>query len=156
MDSKIWGPYFWFTLHTVTLGYPTNPNYINKRNYNDFFLSLQNVLPCKLCQDHYKQHLIESPISSHLDNKESLVKWCFDLHNKVNISLKKPEFTYDEFIEKYRKIYSPNIIEKIINPHHLNKYKYYKITALVILISITLTGIYFFYNRRRATIYFFK
>ena len=156
MDSKIWGSYFWFTLHTVTLAYPNNPDYINKRNYNDFFLSLQNILPCKLCQKHYREHLQQYPIASSLDNKESLVKWCFNLHNTVNKSLNKPIFTYEEFIEKYRQIYSPNIIEKIINPNHLKKYKFYKITALVILVVSIFTGIYIYYNKRKATIYFFK
>ena len=156
MDSKIWGPYFWFTLHTITLGYPNNPNYINKRNYNDFFLSLQNVLPCKLCQQHYKQHLIENPISAHLDNKESLVKWCFDLHNKVNISLNKPIFTYEQFIEKYRQIYSPTIIEKIINKDHIDKYRKYKNGTLIFGIVTLFLTIYFFYNKRKPSIYFFK
>ena len=42
MDNKIWGPYFWFTLHTITLAYPDNPNYITKRHYNDFF----NITKC--------------------------------------------------------------------------------------------------------------
>ena len=155
MDNKIWGPYFWFTLHTITLGYPNNPTYINKRNYNDFFLSLQNVLPCKKCQQHYREHLFQFPISAHLDNKNTLVKWCFDLHNKVNVSLNKPEFSYEDFIEKYRKIYSPNSIEKIINKNNIDKYKNYKIGTLFILILIAFGSIFYFYQRRKATIYFF-
>lgn len=156
MDNKIWGPYFWFTLHTVSLGYPNNPTYINKRNYNDFFLSLQNVLPCKLCQQHYREHLYQYPIASHLDNKDALVKWCFNLHNKVNISLNKPEFTYEEFIEKYRKIYSPNLIEKIVNTNHIDKYKNYKIVFLIIFIIIISGSVYFYYYKRKAPKYFFS
>ena len=156
MDNKIWGPYFWFTLHTITLGYPNNPNYINKRNYNDFFLSLQNVLPCKLCQKHYKEHLYQNPIASHLDNKDSLVKWCFDLHNKVNLSLNKPLFTYEQFIDKYREIYSPTIIEKIINKNQINKYNKYKKGTLIIGIILLFSIILFFYNNRKHSIYFFK
>lgn len=156
MDNKIWGPYFWFTLHTITLGYPNNPNYINKRNYNDFFLSLQNVLPCKTCQEHYKQHLFDNPISSHLDNKDSLVKWCFDLHNKVNISLNKPVFTYEQFIDKYREIYSPTIVEKIINKNQISKYSKYKKITLIIGIIFIFSTIFIFYNKRKSSIYFFK
>ena len=155
MDNKIWGPYFWFTLHTVTLGYPTYPNYVNKRNYHDFFVSLQNVLPCKKCQEHYKEHLKQNPITAHLDNKESLVKWCFNLHNKVNLSLNKPVFTYPEFIEKYREIYSPTIVEKIINKNHINNYKSYKIVTLIILVTISLSSVYYFYYKRKPSIYFF-
>ena len=148
MDSKIWGPYFWFTLHTVTLAYPNNPTYEDRRHYNDFFLSLQNILPCNLCKQHYKEHLREFPVSTHLDNKEDLVKWCFNLHNKVNISLNKDLFSYDDFRDKYRKIYSPTIIEKVINPENINKYKKHKIVALLILLSISFGLIYWSYKKR--------
>ena len=123
MDSKIWGPYFWFTLHTITLAYPDNPSYQDRRQYSEFFVSLQNILPCNLCRQHYKDHLRDSPVSIHLDSKEDLVKWCFNLHNRVNQSLGKPNFSYDEFRDKYRKIYSPTIIEKIVNPDNINRYK---------------------------------
>ena len=156
MDSKIWGPYFWFTLHTVTLAYPDKPNYQDKRHYHDFFLSLQNVLPCLTCRQHYKQHLQEFPVSSHLDNRESLVKWCFILHNKVNLSLGKDEFTYDEFRDKYKKIYAPTIIQKVINNENINKYKKYKVILLIILLSGVIGIIYKFYRKRGAQKYFFR
>ena len=110
MDSQIWGPYFWFTLHTITLAYPEKPTYIDRRHFHDFFLSLQHILPCQLCREHYKQHLQEYPVSAHLDSKESLVKWCFFLHNKVNFSLGKPNFSYEEFREKYMRIYVHMIV----------------------------------------------
>ena len=67
-------------------------------------------MPCKVCREHYKSHLKEFPISSHLDNKESLVKWCHELHNRVNISLNKNVFSYEEFKDKYRKyIHLPSL-----------------------------------------------
>ena len=40
-----------------------------------------------------------------LDNKESIVKWLFNLHNQVNITLNKPIMEYDTFKEKYRNLY---------------------------------------------------
>ena len=156
MDSKIWGHYFWFTLHTITLAYPDNPTYEDKRHFNDFFLSLQNILPCRLCQEHYKQHLLEFPVSSHLDNKESLVKWCFILHNKVNVSLKKPEFTYDDFREKYKKIYAPTMFQKITNPENIKKYNKYKLFSLLVLLSIISVVIWKVYRKRQAQKYFFR
>jgi hypothetical protein len=156
MDSKIWGPYFWFTLHTITLVFPDQPTYQDKRHYHDFFLSLQNVLPCLKCREHYKQHLQEFPVSSHLDNKESLVKWCFILHNKVNQSLGKEEFTYDEFKDKYKKIYSPTILQKVINNENIKKYKKYKIFSLLILLSVVLLFIFRFYKKIGGKRYFFK
>ena len=155
MDNKIWGPYFWFTLHTITLAFPDNPNYITKRHYNEFFLSLQNVLPCNVCREHYRKHLQEYPISAHLDNKESIVKWCYNLHNRVNQSLGKPDFAYDEFREKYRKIFAPTILERVINENNIQKYRKYKCGAIIILILIILGIIYRFYKKRQG-MFFFK
>lgn len=156
MDPKIWGPYFWFSLHTVTLAYPNVPTYDERRHYNDFFVSLQNVLPCKLCREHYKKHLQQFPISVHLNNKEDIVRWCFNLHNRVNRSLGYEDFTYEEFREKYRKIYAPTVIEKIINPEHLKKYRKHKIIVLVVSLIIIFTLIYYYYRKRGAKKYFFK
>ena len=156
MDNTIWGPYFWFTLHTITIAYPDNPTYNERRYYNDFFLSLQNVLPCPLCREHYKQHLQEYPISVHLGNKEEIVKWCFNLHNRVNRSLGKPDFKYEDFKEKYRKIYTPTLFEKVVNTENLKKYKKYKIILLIILTIIVTGLIYYFYNKRNNRNYFFR
>ena len=156
MDPKIWGPNFWFSLHTVTLAYPDVPSYEEIRHYNDFFVSLQNVLPCKICREHYKSHLHQYPISAHLSCKEDLVKWCFNLHNMVNRSLGKEDYPYEEFREKYRKVYAPTIIEKIINPENLKKYRNYKIITSVILLIFVLVFIYYFYRKRTAKRYFFN
>ena len=155
MDNKIWGPYFWFTLHTITLAYPDYPTYSDKRRYNDFFISVQYILPCPKCREHYKKHLDNNPISISLDNKESLVKWLFDLHNQVNISLNKPEMPYEAFKEKYRKIYNPTIIEKIAEPENHNK------TGKIIFFIIILSGIlgyvyYSYYKKRNVGKYFFR
>jgi len=147
MDNKIWGPNFWFTLHTTTLAYPDNPTYHDKRRYNDFFVSFQYILPCQKCREHYKQHLDNFPISISLDNKESLVKWLFNLHNQVNISLKKPVMEHEAFKEKYRKIYNPTIIEKIDTPE--NEFKNAKIIIFTIFITIVLGYVYYTYYKKK-------
>ena len=54
MEPEIWGPNAWLFLHTVTFNYPKNPTVIDRNNYYDFFNSLQNVLPCPKCQEHFK------------------------------------------------------------------------------------------------------
>ena len=155
MNNEIWGPYFWFTLHTVTLGYPEKPTYIDSRKYAEFFISLQNVLPCPKCQEHYRQHLLEFPVAAHLNSKEALVKWCFNLHNRVNQSLNKPVFSYDEFREKYRKIYAPTIIEKVVNHDNIYKYQKYKMAGILVLLIIISGVIYHFYNKRCGKKMFF-
>jgi len=141
MDPKIWGPNFWFTLHTITLGYPNNPTHEDKRRYNDFFTSVKNVLPCPKCRLHYEEHLSQYPIAVSLDNKDYLVKWLFDLHNKVNLSLNKSLFSYEDFTDKYRRIFNPTILS--VKPSECN----YKVIILLIIV-ISLFG-YIFYQYQK-------
>ena len=150
MDPKIWGPYFWFTLHTITLSYPDKPSYENKRQFNDFFVGLQNVIPCPKCREHYKTHLTNNPISSALDSKEHLVVWLFNLHNIVNESLGKNKMPFEDFQEKYRRIYSPTISEKIISTAPTDKgFKIKLFLSLVFIIGL-LAGVNHYYWRNRA------
>ena len=57
MNPNLWGPCFWFILHTITLYYPDHPSYANKRHYFEFFHNLQYIIPCNICKKNYKQHL---------------------------------------------------------------------------------------------------
>lgn len=150
MDPKIWGPYFWFTLHTITLSYPDKPSYENKRQFNDFFVGLQNVIPCPKCREHYKTHLTNNPISSALDSKEHLVVWLFNLHNIVNGSLGKKKMAFEDFQEKYRRIYSPTIPEKIISTAPTDKWFKIKLFLALVFIIGLLAGVNHYYWRNRA------
>ena len=97
----VWGPHGWKFMHYVSLGYPQEPTENDKRNYKDFYTSLQNVLPCATCQGNYKKNLSELPIDNALQSRDSLVKWVIDIHNKVNKETNKRELGYDEAIQLY-------------------------------------------------------
>ena len=112
MDPNIWGPSAWTFLHTVTLNYPNNPTKTDINNYEKFFKSLQPILPCPKCSINYKKHFTKSPIRPHLKNKETLVKWLINIHNDVNKINNNKIWTYDEVINKYKDLYSKNIISK--------------------------------------------
>lgn len=156
MDPKIWGPYLWFTLHTITLSYPDNPSYEIKRQFNDFFVGLQNVIPCPKCREHYKNHILNYPISSALDSKQHLVTWLFNLHNIVNKSLGKKEIKFEEFQEKYRRIYSPTIPEKIISKSPTDKWFKIKLLFSIISIISLIWGVnhYYWKNRYNRKLFF--
>jgi hypothetical protein len=149
MDNKIWGPYFWFTLHTITLSYPDKPSYENKRHFNDFFINLQHVIPCNKCQQHYRNHITNNPISTALDSKEHLVVWLFNLHNIVNESLGKKKMEFPDFQEKYRKIYSPTIPEKIVSTVPMDNWFKLKLGLFIIFFLGSIGGIYWYYRRNR-------
>jgi hypothetical protein len=101
LPPEVWGPLFWCTLHIISLGYPNDPTFAEKRAAKEHFNSLMYLLPCPMCRSHFREILQVSPIDSWLDNRNSLVEWVWYLHNQVNIRLNKPTITQAEFFMRY-------------------------------------------------------
>lgn len=88
--TKIWGPPMWESFHSITFGYPISPNEEQKRNYMNYFANLGNVLPCKYCRESYNEFISEgsAKITNDIfENRDSLTKWGYRLHNRVNKKL---------------------------------------------------------------------
>lgn len=91
LGPDVWGPHAWKFLHFVSLGYPDYPTNEDKHKYKSFFLLLQNVLPCSVCREHYKENYDKLPLTDNiLSSRDNLIKWVIDLHNIVNKMKNKP------------------------------------------------------------------
>jgi len=44
------------------------------------------------------------PLDEPIKSRMGLVKWVFDMHNKINVQLGKREITFDEFIESMKNL----------------------------------------------------
>jgi FAD-linked sulfhydryl oxidase len=88
-NPNVWGAPCWTFLHCISYTYPISPRKEDKRHYKQFFKSLQYVLPCKLCREHYAMYLKKYPIEEGLDSRECLIKYLIHLHNHVNCHYKK-------------------------------------------------------------------
>jgi hypothetical protein len=99
--TKIWGPHMWFAIHSIAFGYPIEPTDEQKNHYRVFFENLGNVLPCMLCNVSYNKFIIDMN-DSVFENRDSLTKWTFELHNKVNQKLNiNYNTSYEELCEKF-------------------------------------------------------
>lgn len=90
MMTKIWGRPGWTFNHTVTFGYPLEPNEEQKMQYREYFLALGNVLPCRHCRDSYNYFVRNGDTAltdKDLENRDSLVKWLYRVHEAVNRKL---------------------------------------------------------------------
>jgi hypothetical protein len=105
---SVWGPFFWHTIHIVALGYPKNPTYTDKKCAKEFYESLAYLLPCNICRQHYKEHLIKNPLTPFLDSRTDLIKWTVEIHNGVNKMLEKPEWTLEEVLAYYERVGNRN------------------------------------------------
>ena len=104
IPPEVWGPMFWSTLHIVSLAYPAEPSYSEKRAAKEFFNALAFLLPCPVCREHFKEVLQGMPIDSWLDNRNSLIEWVWSAHNRVNAKLGKREITQAEFYQRYQEM----------------------------------------------------
>ena len=110
MNQNIWGSHLWFSLHTISFAYPIKPTITDQNNYKNFFVSLQNVIPCSVCQRNYKRHLLEHPIDKHLNSRKDLVYWLIDIHNMVNSEIGKKFMSYDVVLKKYENVYQKDLL----------------------------------------------
>ncbi len=103
--TKMWGPHFWISLHSVTFGYPQHPTSAQKKSYKNYFKLVADVLPCHYCRDSYKK-LISSGSTvlndKVLSSRESLTKWLYNVHKAVNKKLGVDyNIPYEELVKRY-------------------------------------------------------
>jgi hypothetical protein len=103
MQVSVWGPCIWTFLHCMSFNYPLNPTPQDKKNYRDFLLSLQNVLPCGKCRANLTKNFKKLPLTEHdMENRESFSRYLYNLHEIINTMLhKKSGLTYEEVRDRF-------------------------------------------------------
>ena len=141
LDPKVWGPHYWFVLHTIAISYPINPNKIMKKKMYDFIQNLPLLLPIEEIGNNFSKFLNKYPVTPYLDSRKSLMRWVNFIHNKINVSLNKSELTFEESLTKYYENYKPIEIK-------LQEIKFYqeKKMFFIILFILLLAIIILIYN----------
>ena len=141
LDPKVWGPHYWFFLHTLAMTYPHHPNAVTKKKYYEFIQNLPLFLPVEEISGEFSKLIDKYPITPYLDNRESLIRWTHFIHNKINQKLEKPQISLSEFYIKYYEEYKSQNVKMV---------EYYKIREKVIYCGIIVTiagGIYYLYDK---------
>ena len=138
-DPSVWGPHYWFFIHTVAESYPTNPNDVTKRKYYDFIQNIPLFIPVPEMGDKFSRLLDKYPVTPYLDSRDSFVRWAHFIHNKYNVLLGKPEIPLPLALEIYRNEYKP---KPVYLGEIVKMRKHYLIMA-IILILIGLIIIYY-------------
>jgi hypothetical protein len=141
LDPNVWGPHFWFFLHTIALSYPHRPNEVTKKKYYEFIQNLPLFIPVEEIGSDFLKILDEYPITAYLDSRDSFIRWMHFVHNKINEKLEKPKITLNDFYFNYYEEYKPKDV----------KFReYYKLKEKIIytLVIISATGlIVYLYNK---------
>lgn len=134
LDPNIWGPKYWFFLHTIALTYPHRPNEVTKRKYYDLIQNMPLFIPVEAMGSKFSKLLEEYPVTSYLDTRESLIRWMHFIHNKINVSLEKPKITLDEFYVQYYEEYKAKDMKS-------KEYNRWREKIMYILVVFGITGL---------------
>jgi len=132
LDPKVWGPHYWFFLHTVAMCYPHRPNTITKKKYYDFIHNFPMFIPIENIATYFSQLLDQYPVSPYLDSRDAFIRWMHFIHNKINQKLEKPTISLSKFYEYYYEQYKPNDLKMREYYRMKNKIIYFVIVAIVV------------------------
>jgi len=105
LNPEFWGPRFWEVLHLVAVGYSATPTPSEKLGFRMFFDSLRYILPCPKCRASYEKYLFSRKLSEEdMSSRDKLFNWVYELHNSVNLNLKKAPF---QTLEAVKATYYP-------------------------------------------------
>jgi len=134
-EPSVWGPHYWFFLHTVAESYPDNPNEVIKRKYYDLIQNMPLFIPVSEIGDKFSNMLDKYPVTPYLCSKRSFVRWMHFIHNKYNVLLLKPELSLPEALDKYRAKYKPKPIY-LAEQINLRRHYLYAFFILVVICFI--------------------
>jgi fumarate reductase subunit C len=139
LDPKVWGPHYWFVLHTIAMSYPIKPNDVIKKKYYDFIQNIPLFLPIEDIGNNFSKLLDKYPVTPYLDSRQSLVRWVHFLHNKINAALNLPILSLEQAMTAYYENYKPKEIKDLEQ-----KKRREKIVFTIILSTFTLFAVYLY------------
>lgn len=102
MQSAIFGPAFWMSIHLVSFNYPLEPTEVDKKNYHNWLMSIGKVLPCRYCRENFENNLKTAGYSDlALQSRDAFSRFCYDLHCVVNSMLNKKSPPYETVRDQY-------------------------------------------------------
>ena len=91
MSKNTWGPDMWHIIHTIAKAYPLKPTAQDKNIAYQMAKYMALILPCKKCQAHYITNFTK--YKPDLDSGPAFFKWTVKIHNQVNKSNHKKQYT---------------------------------------------------------------
>jgi hypothetical protein len=112
VTKEEWGNACWYLFHA--LAEKLSPDQENE--IPALFNEIKNIcsnLPCPDCSKHALSMLAAIRPNS-IKTKDDLIYFLLEFHNSVNSRLKKPIFSREECLEKYKKAVLTNIVNHFI------------------------------------------
>lgn len=141
LNPDVWGPHYWFVLHTLTINYPHYPNAETKKAYYELIKNMSLFIPVEEMAKDFSNLMNQYPVSPYLDSRESFVRWMHFIHNKINEKLEKPKISLHDFYANYYALYKPKEVK------YLEYYRLKEKIIYSIVIGGFVAGIYYLYDK---------
>ena len=139
LDPKVWGPHYWFFLHTVAMSYPHFPNAVTKKKFYEFIQNLPLFIPVEEIAGKFVKLLDQYPVTPYLDSRETFVRWTHFIHNKINEYLEKPKISLEKFYSDFYEAFKPKFQKQA-------EYYRWREKVVYLLVIVGLIGtIYYLY-----------
>ena len=138
LDPKIWGPHYWFVLHTIALTYPLRPNDVIKKKYYDFIQNLPLFLPIPAIGNTFATLLDKYPVTPYLDSRPSFTKWMHFIHNKINEVVQVKQVSMEDALRSYYEHYKPKAVVNAEQRRWREKFIFLGISVGALLLAVLL------------------
>jgi hypothetical protein len=91
--SAYWGPRLWYLLHTYSVKITLTED--NRNLWGHFLKASLAVMNCPKCQSHFSEELRSHNLK--IMTKDDLAEWFYILHNEINHTNLKPEFSAEDW-----------------------------------------------------------
>ena len=141
LNPEVWGPHYWFFLHTISLNYPHHPNAETKKAYYELMKNMNLFIPVEKVAKDFDALMGLYPVSPYLDSRESFVRWMHFIHNKINEKLEKPKMSMHDFYASYYEMYKPTDVK------YAEYYRLKEKVIYLIVVSSLVGGICYLYDK---------
>lgn len=110
MQTNIWGPAMWMSIHVVSFNYPVEPSIEQKKTYSKWLVNTGNILPCKYCRENFEKNMsaagwrwndTDANIRDIMKSRHTFSHFCWKLHNNVNEMLGKKSLEFETIRDMY-------------------------------------------------------
>lgn len=104
MQTAIFGPIFWASIHLVSFNYPVHPTPADRERHRRWLLATGDVLPCRYCRENFASNVERAGgFDDAFESRDALSRFCHRLHAEVSRMLGKegPPVSYEQLREQY-------------------------------------------------------
>lgn len=103
MEKHLWGPAIWYFFHGIAEKINPDKFADHKQNLFKILDIVCSNLPCPDCSEHALQEIKKINVAN-VTSRDAYKELILGLHNRVNIRLKKTQFTRQQLDEKYKSV----------------------------------------------------